>query len=154
MGSDGQELPAGQAGEIAVRGPSIMEGYYGKPRDTAKFFRKGWFHTGDLGMLDDRGFLHFLGRRVSITKIASQMVDLAEIEFIIQRHPEVARARAIIRHDPKRGREFIAASIVLKEGSTIGSTEIKKLCQQRLSSHKIPRSFKFFRQRLVIETLV
>lgn len=152
MGNEGQELSAGQAGEIAVRGPSIMEGYYGRPRDTANFFRKGWFHTGDLGMLDKKGFLHFLGRRIPITKIASQMVDLIEIESVIQVHPEVARARVIIRRDPKRGREFISASIVLKEGSTIGSNEIKNLCQKRLSSHKIPRNFKFFRQRLVMET--
>jgi len=154
MGNDGQELPAGQGGEIAVRGPSIMEGYYGRPRETAKFFRKGWFHTGDLGILDETGFLQFLGRRIPITKIASQMVDLTEIEWVIQKHPEVARVRAIIRCDKKKGKEFVAASIVLKQGSKIGTTEIKQLCQQRLSSHKIPRSFKFFRQRLVVETVV
>lgn len=141
---EGAQVPAGQAGEIWLRGPTLMVGYRRRPRETARFLREGWLQTGDLGHLDTEGCLHFLGRREPFTKIGGQMVDLLEVENVLQRHPAVAEACAF----PQRGRggqPELAAAVILAGRSGVRLGELFALARERLSPHKVPRRIKIYR---------
>ncbi len=142
--ADGAPVPAGQAGEVWLKGPTLMVGYRRRPRETARFLREGWLQTGDLGHLDAEGCLHFLGRREPFTKIGGQMVDLLEVENVLQRHPAVAEACAF----PQRGRggqPELAAAVILAGRSGVRLGELFALARERLSPHKVPRRIKIYR---------
>lgn len=137
----GQELPPGPeyVGEIAVMGPSVAEGFLNDPQDTAHFFRDGWFHTGDLGWKDEDGFFYFVGRRIGITKIAAQMVDLTEVEQVLGRHPAVAKARTLVKDD-----EELIASVMVHLGHQTDARSLRDHCRQFLSPHKVPKRFNIY----------
>jgi len=137
----GQELPAGPeyVGEIAVMGPSVAEGFLNDPQDTSHFFRNGWFHTGDLGWKDSDGFFYFVGRRIGITKIAAQMVDLTEVEQVLGRHPAVAKARTLVKDD-----EELIASVMVHLGHQTDARSLREHCRQFLSPHKVPKRFNIY----------
>lgn len=136
-----QELPAGEAyvGEIGVMGPSVCEGFANDPQNSAQFFRAGWFHTGDLGWRDEDGFFHFVGRRIGISKIAAQMVDLTEVEQVIALHPAIARARTQVKDD-----EELQVSVQLHPGHNVDARALREHCRQYLSPHKIPKRFTIY----------
>jgi long-chain acyl-CoA synthetase len=140
--SSGHPVPDTRAGEIAVRGASVMAGYYNNPAATARFLRDGWFHTGDLGFKDSDGFLHFVGRRCPIAKVASQMADLIEVEDVIRTIPAIADVRVTVAVRPEIG-EALAASVIVREGFTLTERDLKRTCKQLLSPHKTPREFRF-----------
>jgi len=148
LDAQGQPLPAGRVGEIVVSGPCLMQGYLGRPRETARFLKGGRMHTGDLGHLDAQGYLHFDGRAMPFTKSAAQMVDLPEIEAVLRRHPLVADARASVRNDPLRG-ERVDASVVLRAGAAIQGEDLVTFARGYLSPHKVPRSVRLFQRGLV-----
>lgn len=137
----GQELPPGEAnvGEIAIMGPSVAEGFLNGAQDSAHFFRDGWFHTGDLGWRDADGYFYFVGRRIAITKIAAQMVDLAEVEQVLARHPAIAKARTLVHND-----EELIASVMLHPGRDADARSLREYCRQFLSPHKIPKRFNLY----------
>lgn len=141
LGPHGQELPPGEenVGEIAVMGPSVAEGFLNDPQDSAHFFRDGWFHTGDLGWRDADGHFYFIGRRISITKIAAQMVDLTEVEQVLARHPAIAKARTLVKND-----EELIASVMLHIGHEIDARGLREHCRQFLSPHKVPKRFNIY----------
>jgi long-chain acyl-CoA synthetase len=142
--ADGAVVPTGQAGQIWLKGPTLMVGYRRRPRETARFLSEGWLQTGDLGHLDAQGCLHFLGRREPFTKIGGQMVDLLEVENVLQRHPAVAEACAF----PQRGRggqPELAAAVILAGRSGVRLGELFALARERLSPHKVPRRIKIYR---------
>lgn len=142
--ADGQPVPTGQAGEVWLKGPTLMVGYRRRPRETARFLRGEWLQTGDLGHLDAEGCLHFLGRREPFTKIGGLMVDLLEVETVLQRHPAVAEACAF----PQRGRggqPELAAAVILAGRSGVRLGELFALARERLSPHKVPRRIKIYR---------
>lgn len=136
-----QELPAGEqyVGEIGVMGPTVCEGFANDPQNSALFFRSGWFHTGDLGWRDEDGFFHFVGRRIGITKIAAQMVDLAEVEQVLALHPAVARARTQVKDD-----EELLVSVQLHPGHAVDARALRDHCRHYLSPHKIPKRFTIY----------
>lgn len=136
-----QELPAGEeyVGEIGVMGPTVCEGFANDPQNSAQFFRSGWFHTGDLGWRDEDGFFHFVGRRIGISKIAAQMVDLAEVEQVMALHPAVARARTQVKDD-----EELLVSVQLHPGHDVDARALRDHCRQYLSPHKIPKRFDIY----------
>lgn len=144
--SGGREVPAGAAGEIAVHSRTLMEGYRGKPAETAQFLRDGWFHTGDLGFKDADGFLHFIGRRCAITKVASQMADLVEVENAIRTVPAIAGVRVTVIVRSEIG-ECLAASVIVRDGAHITERELKLTCKRLLSPHKTPREFRICERR-------
>lgn len=137
----GQQLPPGEAnvGEIAVMGPSVAAGFLNHPQEGAQFFRDGWFHTGDLGWRDADGHFYFVGRRISITKIAAQMVDLAEVELILARHPAIAKARTLVHNDAE-----LIASVMLHPGQEVDARGLREHCRAFLSPHKIPKRFNIY----------
>jgi acyl-CoA synthetase (AMP-forming)/AMP-acid ligase II len=114
-----------------------------RPRETARFLRGDRFHTGDLGALDDAGFLRFEGRALAFTKCASQMVDLVEIENVLRRHPRVADARVSVQIDRRIG-ERLSAAVVVKRGASIEPREISAFVRAHLSPHKVPREVTFY----------
>src|SRR5438094_393523 len=131
----GRTLPAGCEGEICVRGPTLFAHYYRHPPAEC-FDAEGFFHTGDLGQLDERGALHFLGRLKDVIKTAGVNVAAAEVEAALLAHPAVGAAHVVGVPDPARG-ENVAAFVVAK--SAVAAEEILAHCRARLSSYKVPR---------------
>jgi fatty-acyl-CoA synthase len=137
----GAVLPAGREGEICVRGPTLFSHYY-RHEPPACFDARGFFHTGDLGRLDERGALHFLGRIKDVIKTAGVNVAAAEVEATLLAHPAIAAAHVVGVPDAARG-ENVAAFVVTKR--SVAEAEILAHCRAELASYKVPRHV-WFRQ--------
>lgn len=136
---DDQEVPPGTIGEIAARGPNIMAGYWNKPEETAYALRGGWMHTGDMGYLDDDGFLYVVDRTKDMIVSGGENIYSVEVEKIIYQHPAVATCAVIGIPDEKWG-EAVHAVVVPRQGQTITSEEIIAYCHQYIAGYKCPRS--------------
>jgi O-succinylbenzoic acid--CoA ligase len=141
---EGEDAAAGQAGEIVVRGPTVMQGYFGDPAATALALRDGWLYTGDIGLLDDAGGLHVLDRRDDLIVSGGENVYPAEIEAVLAGHPSVAEAGVASVADADLGSRIIAW-IVADETATVDSQALAELCRARLAGFKCPREFRFVR---------
>lgn len=133
---DGQDVPDGSLGELWIGGPTVCSGYINHPEATRQFFADGWVKSGDLVIRDDEGHVHFQGMRLRITKVRSQMVDLAEIEQVARDWPGVRAARAHAERDAL-GQTSVSLSVV---SNTDDQEALLKHLGQRLSAHKLPRS--------------
>ena len=135
----GEILPLGQEGEIVVRSPSQLKGYWNKPDATEAAIRSGWFHTGDIGLLDEEGFLHFLGRRKEMLKVTGMSVFPAEIEAMLGRHPAVLGSGVIGRPDERRG-QVPVAFILLDPDRHDELTEagLADWCRANMATYKVP----------------
>jgi acyl-CoA synthetase (AMP-forming)/AMP-acid ligase II len=131
----GRAVAAGTDGEICVRGPTVMREYYKVDRAVA-FDADGFFHTGDLGHLDVRGALHFVGRAKDVIKSGGANVAAAEVEAVLLRHPAVAAAHAVGVPDPQRG-ESVAAFVVVT--TPVDAAALTAHCRAELASYKVPR---------------
>jgi acyl-CoA synthetase (AMP-forming)/AMP-acid ligase II len=127
VGPDGAPLPNGRVGEIAVRGPQLMRGYWNLPEATQEALREGWMHTGDAGVLDDEGFLFVQDRTKDMIVSGGENVYPREIEDVLYRHPAVAEAAVIGVPDPKWG-EAVKAVVVVKPGQTLDADELIRFC--------------------------
>ena len=141
VGEDGSVLPAGGIGEVHVRGPNVMQGYLDDPELTAKTVVDGWLRTGDLGRLDDDGFLYIEGRLSEMIKCAGERIAPAEIEEVLMKHPGVSEAAVIACPDPLMG-EVVHAFVVPRDGC-LDEGELRTYCTANLSHHKIPRRYEF-----------
>ena len=139
---DGKEVEVGQGGEIIARGPQIMKGYFKDPEATAKKIKNGWYYTGDLGRLDEDGYLYILGRADDMIISGGLNVYPSEVETVLLKHPKVQEAAAVGIPDAKRG-QVIRAVVVLKQGETATQQEILSFCKERLASFKMPRQLEF-----------
>jgi len=139
---NGVTLPAGQPGEIAVRGPTLMKGYLGRPAETAAALRDGWLFTGDVGALDARGFLCVLDRRSDLIVSGGENVYPAEVESALREHPAVGDAGVAGEPDPRFGRR-VAAWIVLRPEARASAPELDAFCRGRIAGYKVPRAFHF-----------
>ncbi|MFW6199807.1 MAG: class I adenylate-forming enzyme family protein [Gemmatimonadota bacterium] len=138
-----KELPVESVGEIAVRGPGVMKGYYRQPRETANCFDdEGFFLTGDLGMVDDQGFVHLVGRRKDVIIRAGSNVYPRELEDRLNSHPAVHDAVVVGVPDDVLG-EAISACIVPVEGAVVTSEEIQDWCAMTLADYKVPDMVRF-----------
>jgi long-chain acyl-CoA synthetase len=135
---DDNALPPGQAGEVVMRGPHVMKGYLNMPEETAEVLRGGWLHTGDIGHLDDDGFLYITDRKKDLIIKGGENVMPAFIEKVIFQHPAVLDAAAIGVADEIYG-EDIVAYVALKPGCSSSSVELLEFCGSRLPSFKRPR---------------
>ena len=131
------EVPCGETGEILVKGPTLMDGYYGVPRSET-FDAGGFFATGDLGYVDADGFLHFAGRRKDVIKTAGVNVASAEVEEALVKHPAVKAAHVVGVPHETRG-ENVAAFVVLKPDAAATADDIREFCKRTLASYKVPR---------------
>ncbi|MBW2557257.1 MAG: AMP-binding protein [Deltaproteobacteria bacterium] len=138
----GSPLPAGDIGELLVRGLNVMKGYYKDEEATAKVIKNGWLHTGDLARIDEEGYIFLKGLKKRMIITSGFNVYPAEIENTLRMHPEVEDARVTGREDLLRG-EIVRALVIRRQGSSIGNKDIMKHCRQYLSSYKSPRELEF-----------
>ena len=139
---EGRELPKGQTGEIAVRGP-VMRGYYHNPEATAQVMKNGWLHTGDVGWVDDEGWLFLsAGRKKDMIIAKGQNICPSDIEEILGSHPKVAEVAVMGIADKLRG-EIPKAFVRLQPGEEASEQEIKHFCLEHLANYKVPREIVF-----------
>jgi len=145
LGDNDEPLPAGESGEIALRSPAMMAGYHKDPEATARTLRNGWLHTGDLGFLDEEGFLYFTGRKKEMIRRAGENIAPGEIEMVLAEHSAVQEAIVVGVPDPVREEE-VKACIILCEGQDEVRTPPASLiehCSQRLAAFKVPRYLEY-----------
>jgi long-chain acyl-CoA synthetase len=138
---DGHQVLPGELGEIAIRGPNVMLGYWNRPWETAQVIKNGWFHTGDIGRMDEDGFFYIVDRLKDMINVFGFKVYPTEIENIIYQHPAVAECA--VYGVSELGSEIIAANIVLKTGYEITEEQIINFCSERIAAYKIPHRVKF-----------
>jgi acyl-CoA synthetase (AMP-forming)/AMP-acid ligase II len=134
----GEPCAAGERGEIVLRSPNMLKGYYNAPDKTAEAIRDGWFHTGDIGSIDANGNVMFHGRTKDMLKVGGENVAAAEIEAMLQTHPAVKLAQVVGLPDD-RYVEVPAAFVELVEGGEVAEAELIAHCKGKLASFKIPR---------------
>jgi long-chain acyl-CoA synthetase len=137
----GRELPPGQVGEIVVRGPNVMQGYYNQPEETAATLRDGWLHTGDMGRKDDDGYIYIVDRRKEMLLVRGMNVYPREIEEVLYQFPNVREAAVVAKVDEKRG-EVPIAFVSPANGATLEPNEILRFCRDRLADYKLPREIR------------
>jgi long-chain acyl-CoA synthetase len=136
------EMPLGEPGEIIIKGPQIMKGYYKKPEETAKVLKDGWFYSGDIGKFDEDGYLTIVDRKKDMIIAGGFNVYPVELDNVLFDHPKILEACTIGVPDPYRG-ETVKAFVVTKPGETLTSEEVSAYCRQNLAAYKIPRSIEF-----------
>ena len=136
------ELPVGASGEIVVRGPMVLKGYWRRPDATAEALRDGWFHTGDVGRVDAEGYFTIEERKKDMIKASGYSVFPAEVEAIMYRHPAVAEVGVVGVPDPYRG-EDVLAFVVRKPGARASESELVAWCREAMAVYKAPRAVRF-----------
>jgi acyl-CoA synthetase (AMP-forming)/AMP-acid ligase II len=139
---DGRALPNGALGEIAVRGPQLMKGYWNRADDTAAMLRDGWLHTGDAGILDDAGYLYVQDRIKDMIVSGGENVYPSVVENVLYQYPAVAEA-AVIGVPDERWGETVKAIVVLRAGAAATAEEIIAFCRGKLAGFERPRSVEF-----------
>jgi long-chain acyl-CoA synthetase len=141
--SDGvTELGVGKSGEIAVRGPQVMKGYWRNPDATRQAFRDGWFLTGDIGRVDEDGYFSIEERKKDMLKVSGFAVFPAEVEAIMYRHPAIAEVGVVGVADPYRGEDPVAF-VVLKPDAKVTEEQLAEWCRANMSIYKAPRQIRF-----------
>ena len=135
-------MPLGQTGEIVFKGPQVMKGYYEKPEETASVLKDGWLFTGDIGFLDEDGYLTIVDRKKDMIVASGFNVFPQEIDEVLFEHPKILEACTIGVEDDYRG-EAPKSYVVLKQGETLEKEEIIAYCRQKLSSYKVPKLIEF-----------
>jgi long-chain acyl-CoA synthetase len=136
------EMPDGEPGEILIKGPQVMKGYYKNPEATAAVLKDGWLYTGDIGFMDEEGYLTVVDRKKDIIIAGGFNIYPNEIDDILFSHPKIAEACTIGVPDQYRG-ETVKAYVVLHEGETMNAGEIEDFCRASLAPYKIPKQVEF-----------
>jgi acyl-CoA synthetase (AMP-forming)/AMP-acid ligase II len=143
LDADGTELPPESLGELAVRGPGVMRGYYRQPQETSKSFNgAGFFRTGDLGMVDEEGSIHLVGRHKEVIIRSGSNVYPREVEDRLHAHPAIRDAAVIGVEDEFLG-EAVCALVVPVEGAIVTADEVREWCRRTLASYKAPDLVRF-----------
>ncbi|MCP2333796.1 AMP-binding protein [Actinoalloteichus caeruleus] len=140
--SDGNPVPTGLVGELTLRGPGMMRGYLDDPEATARVIRQGWFHTGDLGRLDERGRVYHCGRLKDMVRRAGENIAAREVEEVLLTHPAVRLAAVTGVVDELRGEE-VKAYLALREPDAVSPSDLAEFCASRLAAFKVPRYWEF-----------
>ncbi|MFU8796914.1 MAG: class I adenylate-forming enzyme family protein, partial [Dehalococcoidia bacterium] len=136
------DVPPGQQGEIVVRGPTVMKGYWNLPEETARTMRNGWLYTGDIGYVDADGYFYLTARKKDIIIRGGENVSPVEVEEVLQRHPAVSDAAVVGIPDAVYGEE-IKAFVVISPDEAIGEDELIAFCKEYLPSFKVPKTVQF-----------
>ncbi|MBN1337539.1 MAG: acyl--CoA ligase [Deltaproteobacteria bacterium] len=144
-GPGGRDVPAGEVGELWIRGPGVCSGYQNRPEETAACFEDGWLHTGDLVRRDAEGFFHLVGRASDMIKVAGLRVYPLELEQAIRAHPDVQEV-VVVRH-PERLRGHVPRAIVVaRPGTALDPRGLRAFCRERLATFQIPRIFEIWKE--------
>jgi long-chain acyl-CoA synthetase len=137
-----REVKIGEPGEVLIRGPQVMMGYWNKEEETKDALRGGWLYTGDIATRDEEGFFYIVDRKKDMIIAGGYNIYPREIDEVLYSHPKVQDAVAVGIPDPYRG-ETVKAFIVLKEGETMTEDEIKGYCKKNLAVFKVPKIYEF-----------
>ncbi|RIW37750.1 long-chain-fatty-acid--CoA ligase [Bacillus salacetis] len=138
----GEKLPPNEIGEICVKGPQVMKGYWNRPEETEMTLRDGWLLTGDLGYMDERGYFYVVDRKKDMIIAGGFNIYPREIEEVLYEHPDVQEVVAAGVPDPYRG-ETVKAYVVLKENSSISEEDLNAFARKHLAAYKVPRLYEF-----------
>jgi len=138
VGEDGAELAPGKAGEVAIRGPQVVPGYWRREDATASTFRDGFMHTGDIGIVDEGGWLYLVDRKKDLISASGFKVWPREVEDVLYEHPAVREAAVVGVPDDYRG-ETVWAYVSLQPGATVADGELVAFSRERLAAYKYPR---------------
>jgi long-chain acyl-CoA synthetase len=140
--AEDRDCPQGTIGEIVLRGPNVMKGYWNRPEETARALRGGWYHTGDAGYLDADGYLYIVDRVKDMIVTGGENVYSAEVENTLQQHPSVSQCAVIgVPHDTWV--EAVHAVVVLNAGARASAEELIAFCRERIAGYKCPRGVSF-----------
>lgn len=135
-------LPPGKLGELVIRGPQVMKGYWHRPDETANALRNGWLYTGDLATMDEDGYFYIVDRKKDMVIVGGYNVYPREVDEVLLAHPKVADAVTVGISDGIRG-ETLKAYVVPQPGETMGKADVVGWCRARLASYKVPRLVEF-----------
>jgi len=138
-------LAPGEDGELVIKGPQVMQGYWNKPEETALVLRDGWLLTGDIARMDEDGYFYISGRKKDMIIVSGYNVYPDEVDGVLMAHPAVQEAATIGVPDPKRG-EIVKSFIVPKPGMAVTDEEIRAYCRENLAAYKVPRAVEFRRE--------
>ncbi len=138
----GEEVAVGEVGELIVRGPNVMKGYYKMPEETAVALRDGWLHTGDMARMDDEGYFYIVDRKKDMILVGGYNVYPREVEEVLFAHPAVTEVAVIGVPDPETG-EAVIAFVVLKDSMTVSQQELIQFAEGHLAKYKIPSRIEF-----------
>lgn len=138
----GEELPVGEIGELLIKGPQVMKGYWQREHETAMTIRDGWLYTGDMGRMDEDGFFSIVDRKKDLIIAGGFNIYPREIEEVLFEHPAILEATIVGVPDEYRG-ETVKAFVVLKPGMTLTEKELELWCRERLAAFKVPRKVEF-----------
>jgi acyl-CoA synthetase (AMP-forming)/AMP-acid ligase II len=139
----GVDLRLTEAGEVCIRSGYLMDGYFDAPETTAEVLREGWFHTGDLGAIDDEGYLSIVGRLKELIRSGGESVSPAEVESVLATHPDVDEIAVIGVPDPTWG-EVVCAAAIPRPGAVLTLETLQRHCEQELAAFKKPRRLELF----------
>jgi long-chain acyl-CoA synthetase len=140
--NSGEEVPFGEIGEILIKGPQVMKGYWQREHETALTIRDGWLYTGDMGRIDEEGFFSIVDRRKDLIIAGGFNIYPREIEEVLFEHPAIQEATIVGVPDEYRG-ETVKAFVVLKSGMSLTEKELELWCRERLAAFKVPRKVEF-----------
>ncbi|MFC4800235.1 long-chain fatty acid--CoA ligase [Neobacillus sp. GCM10023253] len=140
-----EEVPTGELGEVIIKGPQVMKGYWNMPEETANTLKDGWLYTGDIAKVDEDGYLYIVDRKKDMIIAGGFNIYPRDIEEVLYEHPSVQEAVVIGVPDPYRG-ETVKAYVVLKAGKTATEDEIIQYCRENLAAYKAPRNVEFREQ--------
>lgn len=143
VGDGGELLPSGESGEVQVRGPQMMLGYWNQPDETAHALKQGWLATGDIGQLDERGELRIIERRKEMINVSGFKVYPSELENVISGHPDILECAVIGLPDASCGESI--KLYVVSNNPRLTTRDVREYCRERLTSYKVPRSVEFCR---------
>jgi acyl-CoA synthetase (AMP-forming)/AMP-acid ligase II len=129
-------------GEIVLRGPTVTKGYWGKAEATKATIVNGWLHTGDIGKLDDEGYIYILDRKKDMINRGGEKIFSLELENVIAKHPKVSEVAVVAVADKFLG-EAVKAAIVLRPGYNADEEEITNFCSKHLADYKVPKHIEF-----------
>lgn len=140
-----ETMPNGEEGEVLVKGPQVFQGYLNKPEATEEAFHDGWFRTGDMGVMEEDGFLRLVSRLKEIIITGGFNVHPAEVEETVGSHRDVADV-AVVGRPRKDGSEDVVACVILNDGAELDPEGLREFCRQRLTRYKVPRTFYHFEE--------
>jgi long-chain acyl-CoA synthetase len=140
-----KDLPPGEEGELCIRGPQVMKGYWNRPEESAKSLREGWLYTGDIAKMDEEGYFYIVDRKKDMIICGGYNVYPREVEEALYLNPKILEASALGVPDPYRG-ETVKAFVVLKPGQKATAEEMIEFCRGKLARFKVPTLIEFRRE--------
>jgi long-chain acyl-CoA synthetase len=137
-----QPVGVGEVGELALRGPQLMKGYWNRPQETAEVLRNGWLYSGDMAVMDEEGFFRIVDRKKDVIISAGMNVYPREVEEILYQHPKIVEVAVVGVPSKVRG-ETVKAFIVVAQGESLSKREVVEFCRGKLSKFKVPKAVEF-----------